>query len=203
MSKLPFDEIRFTIRRLRKDAGTTIAAVLALACGIGAAVATWALVSAVLLKPLPIQGADRLFQIDAPPPPNVFELWVPRYTYSVFESMRDSGTFEAIAASGALPAGPMPVIEQGDAPQRRSVHFAAYGFFATLGIGAALGRTFTQDEDRRGAVPVAVLSDSYWRRVFGADSSVLGRTVTVAGTVATIVGVLPRGFRGLHLSEAP
>ena len=156
MSKLLIDELRFAIRRLCKDAGTTIASVAALACGIGAAVATWALVSAVLLRPLPIEGADRLFQVDEPPPPNVVEFWVPRYTYSVFESIRDSGAFEVIAASGALPAGPMPVIEQGDVPQRRSVHFAAYGFFATLGIGAALGRTFTQDEDRRGAVPVAV-----------------------------------------------
>src|SRR5690606_32806368 len=136
---------RFAIRRLCKDAGTTIASVAALACGIGAAVATWALVSAVLLRPLPIEGADRLFQVDEPPPPNVVEFWVPRYTYSVFESIRDSGAFEVIAASGALPAGPMPVIEQGDVPQRRSVHFAAHDFFATLGIDAAEGRTFAQD----------------------------------------------------------
>jgi putative ABC transport system permease protein len=170
---------------------------------MGAAVATWSLVSAVLLKPLPIEGADRLFQVDDLPPPNVVAVWVPRYNYAVFESIRDSGTFEAIAASGALPAGPLPVIEQGDVPQRRRVYFAAHDFFTTLGIGAAHGRTFAQDEDRRGAVPVAVLSDGYWRRVFDADPNVLGRTVTVAGTVATIVGVLPRGFRGLHLSEAP
>lgn len=88
-------------------------------------------------------------------------------------------------------------------PQERDVYFASYDFFATLGIGAARGRTFTEAEDRRGAPPVAVLSDDYWRSVFGADPEVLGRTVQIAGTPATIIGVLPRGFRGLRLSEAP
>jgi putative ABC transport system permease protein len=203
MNALRFDDVRLAIRRLRKNAGSTIASVAALACGIGAAVATWSLVSAVLLKPVPIDGADRLFQVDEPPPPNVVQIWVPVYPYRVFESIRDSGAFEAIAASGSLPFGPLPVIEQGGALERRSVHFAAHDFFTTLGIGAAQGRTFTSDEDRRGAVPVAVLSDRYWRRVFDADPNVLGRTVTVAGTVATIVGVLPREFRGLHLSGTP
>jgi predicted permease len=203
MNALPLDEVRFAARRLTKDAGTTIASVIALACGIGAAVATWALVSAVLLKPLPIAGADRLFQVDEPPPPNVVDFWVPRFSYAIYESVRDSGTFEAIAASGAAPFGTLPVIEPGEAAQRRTVHFAAYDFFATLGIRAAHGRTFAQDEDRRGAAPVAVLTDRYWRSAFDADPNVLGRTVTVSGTVATIVGVLPRGFRGLHLSETP
>jgi hypothetical protein len=70
---------------------------------------TWALVSAVLLRPLPIEGADRLFQVDEPPPPNVVEFWVPRFNCAVLESIRDSGTFEAIAASGVL-GGPMSVI---------------------------------------------------------------------------------------------
>src|SRR6185436_1592520 len=203
MNALPSGEFRFAIRRLCKDVGSTVASVAALACAIGAAVATWSLVSAVLLKPLPIEGADRLFQDDEPPPPNVVAYYVPGYSYSIFESIRDSGAFEAIAASGALPAGPMPVIEQGDVPQRRRVYFAAHDFFTTLRVGAAHGRTFTPDEDRRGAPPVAVLSERYWRRVFAADPNVLGRTVTVAGSVATIVGVLPRGFRGLHLSETP
>lgn len=203
MNALPLDEIRFAARRLTKDAGTTIASVIALACGIGAAVATWALVSAVLLNPLPIEGADRLFQLDEPTPPNVVDFGVPRFSYAVFESVRDSGTFEAIAASGAAPFGTLSVIEQGETPQRRTVHFAAHDFFATLGLRAAQGRTFTQEEDRRGAAPVAVLTDRYWRSAFDADPNVLGRTVTVSGTVATIVGVLPRGFRGLHLSETP
>jgi predicted permease len=97
----------------------------------------------------------------------------------------------------------MLVAEQADVPRRRDVYFASYDFFPTLGIRAVRGRTFTVDEDRRGAPAVAVISDRYWRSELNADPNVVGRTVTVFGIPATIIGVLPRGFRGLYLSEAP
>jgi putative ABC transport system permease protein len=198
----PLGEIRFAIRRLRKDAGSTIAAVAALACAIGAAVATWSLLSAVLLKPLPVAEPERLFLVDDVPPPNVVPSWVAAHPYAFHQAVRESGTFDAVAAGGTA-FGPLLVVEQGDVPQRRQVYFAAHDFFATLGIGAVRGRTFTEDEDRRGAPVVAMLADHYWRSVFNADPDILGRTVTVAGTSATVIGILPRGFRGLHLSEAP
>jgi putative ABC transport system permease protein len=202
MNALPFAEFRFAIRRLNKDAGTTIAAIAALAFAIGAAVATWSLLSAVLLKPLPVAEPERLFLVDDVPPPNIVPTFVAAHSYPVLQAMRDSGTFDAIAAGGT-PFAPLLVVDQGDVPQRREVYFAAHDFFATLGISAAHGRTFTEDEDRRGAPVVAVLSDRYWRSVFNADPNVLGRTVAVSGTPATIIGILPGGFRGLHLSEAP
>src|SRR5688572_31193833 len=94
------DDIRFAIRRLRKGAGSTIAAVAALACAIGAAVATASLLSAVLLKPLPVAEPERLFLVDDVPPPSVAPVWVAAHTYPVLEAMRDSGTFDAIAAGG-------------------------------------------------------------------------------------------------------
>jgi len=202
MNSLPLGELRHAIRRLRKDAGSTIAAVAALACAIGAAVATWSLLSAVLLKPLPVAESERLYLVDDVPPPNVAPSWVAGHTYPVLQAIRESGAFDAIAAGGPS-LGPVLVLEQGDVPQRREVYFAAHDFFATLGVSAARGRTFTEEEDRRGAPVVAVLSDRYWRNAFNADPNVLGRTVTFSGTPATIIGILPRGFRGLHLSEAP
>jgi predicted permease len=195
-------EFRPAIRRLRKDAGSTIAAIAALACAIGAAVATWSLLSAVLLTPLHVASPERLFLVDDVPPPNVVPSWVAAHSYPFLQAVRESDTFEGIAAGGTA-FGPLLVVEQGDVPQRRQVYFAAHDFFATLGIGTARGRTFTEDEDRRGAPVVALLADHYWRSVFNADPDVLGRTVTVAGTSATVIGILPRGFRGLHLSEAP
>jgi predicted permease len=196
-------EVRLAIRRLRKDAGSTIASVAALACAIGATVTTWSLLSAALLKPLAAAEPEELFQVEVPLPQSAVPLpAATSHSYPVFESIRDSGAFEGIAAGGTA-FGPVLVVEQGDLPQGRQVYFAAHDFFATLGIRAAVGRTFTHEEDRRGAVPVAVLSDHYWRRVFNADPTVLGRTVTVAGAPATIIGILPRAFRGLYLSEAP
>jgi len=200
MPLLRLDDIRLAFRRLGKHPGAAIASVAALACAIGAAVATWSLLTAVLLKPLPLTEAHRLFQVDWPRPPGAAAQWVSTHTYPVLESIRDSGTFDGIAAGGLQD---VPVAEPGNEPQRRPVHFAEHDFFATLGIGAALGRTFAEDEDRRGAPASAVLSDRYWRTMFDADPDVLGRVVTVAGTPATVIGVLPPEFRGLHLSEAP
>jgi len=83
------------------------------------------------------------------------------------------------------------------------VYFASANFFDVLGVRVPIGRGFARDEDRRGAPLVAVLSDRYWRRLFGADSRVVGRTIRVGKTPATIVGVAAPGFRGLELSDAP
>jgi predicted permease len=201
------DDIRFAIRRLCKDAGTTVAAVAALAFAIGAAMATWSLLSAVLLNPLPVVEPERLFEVSGPRPSSstgvsatIAEQWTPGHWYADLEAFRLSGAFAGIAAVGVRQ---LLVVEPGDTPQNREVRFAAHDFFSTLGIGAARGRTFAESDDRRGAPPVAVLSHRYWRSVFNADPNVLGRTVTVGGTAATIVGVLPPGFRGLYLSQAP
>ena len=71
MQALPLGEFRYAIRRLRKDLGPTIAAVVALACAIGAAVAAWSLLTSVLLKPLAVAEPDRLFLVDDVPPPSV------------------------------------------------------------------------------------------------------------------------------------
>lgn len=198
---LRLEDIRLAIRRLRKSSGATIASVGALACGIGAAAATWSLFSAVLLNPLPLEATDRLFQIDPPAFEGVsFGPGVLGHSFPEVEAIRASGVFESIAAGAPQN---MPVVEQAGIPLNRQVYFAAHGFFATLGIRMARGRTFAEDEDRPGAPPVAVVSDRYWRNVLNADPNVLGRTVTVSGTNATIIGVLPPEFRGLHLTEAP
>ena len=77
-------------------------------------------------------------------------------------------------------------------------------FFAVLGVGAAIGRTFTAAEDAvPGAHPVAVMSHGYWERQFGRDQAVIGETLVVNGTPVTVLGVLPRGFRGVLADEAP
>lgn len=196
-------ELRLAVRRLGKSPGATFASIAALACGIGAAAATWSLLSAVLLKPLAVEEPDRLFQVDRSLPSPLTSIgFAPTHTYQELETILDSSSFERVAASGISASSPL-VTERGDIPQQRSILFVNREFFATLGVSAALGRTFTGDEDRRGAPLVAVLSGHYWQRVFNADPAVLGRSVRVGDTPVTIVGILPRRFRGLNLAEAP
>jgi len=193
-------EIRLAIRRLAKRPATTLSAIATLACAIGAAAATWSLLSAVLLRPLRVASPDRLVVVgeremsgrDAGTLQN-------SHIYPVYSRIRESGVFEGVAAGGASSL----LVGTGGRPTQQTVYFASHDFFQTLGVSLALGRTFTRDEDRRGAPLVAVLSDRFWRRAFDGDPRVVGRQVSVAGKPATIVGVAPRGFRGLGLSEAP
>ena len=193
-------EIRLAIRRLAKRPAATLAAIATLACAIGAAAATWSLLSAVLLRPLRVASPDRLVVVgeretsgrDAGTLQN-------SHIYPVYSRIRESGVFEDVAAGGASSL----LVGTGGRPTQQTVYFASHDFFRTLGVSLALGRTFSRNEDRRGAPLVAVLSDRFWRRAFDGDSRVVGRDVSVAGKPATIVGVAPRGFRGLDLAAAP
>lgn len=139
MNPLRFGDIRFAIRRLRKDAGATSAAVVALACGIGAGVATWSLLSAVLLRPLPVEAPERLFEVDY----NVTfsSLSPPGHSYPVFESIRGSGTFEGIAAGSSDPRVTlegMTTLEGEIARQMSPQRFGVYVLGALGGIALML-----------------------------------------------------------------
>jgi putative ABC transport system permease protein len=194
-------EIRLAIRRLMRGRGAMIASVLTLATAIGAATATWSLLSAVLLNPLPVRDPERLAMVGA-----MYEAGAGRsiqsgVAYPHYPHVAASGVFDSIAAIWLSPM-PLPVGSQ-KAPESTSVMFVSRTFFDVLGVPIPIGRSFTATDDRRGAPVVAVLSDRYWRAAFGADPDVVGRSVTVGGKVATIIGVAPRGFRGLSLAQAP
>jgi hypothetical protein len=109
--------------------------------------------------------------------------------------------FEGLAAGRAYA---LPVGESDDStPRQRQAYFASHDYFSTLGAQPQIGRAFAPSEDRRGSPLVAVRSDRYWRAALNADPDVVGRTLTVLDRPATIVGVAPRGFRGLSLADAP
>jgi putative ABC transport system permease protein len=192
------DEIRLAVRRLRKRPGATLASIVTLACSIGAAAATWSLLSAVLLRPLPVQDPERLVVVGrSQSDGRTYNAFI----YPFYPHFRDTGVFERVAAEWA--SGMSLLVATHGLPAPTRVTFVSHNYSDVLGIRVPLGRGFTADDDRRGAPPVALLTDRYWRRAFDASPGVLGRTLMVAGTPVMVVGVAARGFRGLNLSEAP
>jgi putative ABC transport system permease protein len=196
------DEHRLALRRLRTRPGTALVSMVTLACSIGAAAATWSLVSAVLLEPLPVREPDRLMvvgrRVTTGPQAGSMRTG---HTYPFFPQLRDGGIFERTIAEWAPPL--QLLASTGSLPIQTRFAFVSHDYFDVLGVPVPLGRTFTADDDRRGAAPVAVLTDRYWRLTFDGSPDVLGRTITVSGKPATIVGVASRGFRGLNLAVSP
>ena len=194
------EDTRYAIRRLLQRPGASLTSVLTLACSIGAGAATWSLLSATLLHPLAIAAPDRLVVVGTreEAPRESGTLRNPQI-YPIFMNVRDSGVFDDVAGSGSRSL----LVASGGIPQKRIIDFVSRNYFDLLGVKLPIGRGFESENDRRGAPPVAVLSDRFWRRELGADVHVLGREIFVAGKTATVVGIAPRSFRGLNLTEPP
>lgn len=186
-----------------KRPAATLAAVATLAVSIGAAVATWSLLSAVILRPLPVTEPDRLVVMSS------LRIQGPGagfrsvgFIYPVLGTIRESDTFAQTAGQWTPP--PLLLVNhEGSVADRRYVGFATHDFLDVLGVKTVLGRPFSAEEDRRGSAPVAILTDRYWRQAFNADVAVVGRTITVGGRATTVIGVMAPGFRGLDLTQAP
>ncbi len=189
-----WNDLRYAARTLGRSPGFTAAAVLTLALGIGANAAVWSVVHAVLLRPLPYPHPERLVMLWETAPQ------VPRDSFSGPDFLdyrarlagRDGrkpfAGLAAFVASGVQLDG-----ENG--PERIRGGTATEGFFQLLGARPSLGRTFLAEDHRPGAAPVIVLTDGLWRRRFGADPRIVGKSLPVNGRSATVVGVLPAGFR--------
>jgi len=182
-------DIRYALRSLVARPSFTTVAVLTLAIGIGANVAIFSLVSGVLLKPLPLKDPDRLVVIwDTHPslpmpfmvvsPPRVLA-W--RQATQLFE---DVGAFADVK---------LTVTDAGVAEQVTGAQ-VYQGMLPTLGVAPALGRFFTDAEMAANGPRVVILGDALWRRRFGADPTMLGRTVQLSGLDYAVVGVMPPSF---------
>ncbi len=186
-----FQDIRYSIRMLRKSPGFTLVAVMALALGIGANTAIFSVLNTVVLRPLPFKDPERLVKIwgkyDAQGIP---KNWVsePEY-YDLIEQTR---SFEGIAAYTV--GGGANLTGAGD-PLRVSASQVNAGLFPILGVQAAVGRTFVEDEDQPGKERVVLLSNGLWRARFNGDAGVVGSTISLNDQNYTVVGVMPAGFR--------
>jgi hypothetical protein len=188
-------DLRYAIRRMKDTPGFTVVAIATLALGLGVNSAVLSLVHAIFLKPLPLSEASRLVLIDQTipmrPPIYAFSLSFPDYLY-----YRDHArTFAGLAAHYAT--SPMHVsMPDGAFGVTGSVVTANY--FSVLRLQPAVGRFFTEDEDRiPESNPVAILSHNLWRSRYSADRQIVGAVVRINGTDFTIVGVAPENFRGI------
>ena len=184
----------YALRTLRAQRGFAIAAVLTLALGMGASTAIYSLVDATMLSALPFRDADRLRMLRGVAGPERNDRGASFAEIADWRSMTRS--FDDIAVYDARNVN---LSGDGDAVQLPA-EFVSSSYFELVGGGVSQGRTFNADDDVTGGPPVAIISDALWRGRFGSDPQVVGRTVTLDGTRATIVGVAAPGFRGLSFN---
>src|SRR5262245_29527254 len=177
-------DLRFGVRTLLKTPALTAVAVIALALGIGANTAMFSIVNAVLLRPLPYSEPDRLLQLYTSMP----QFREASVSYPNFLDWKErSRSFDVMAAYRGVTFNLTGEVT----PERLRGQMASADIFPTLGVKPLVGRTFSAEEDRRGAAPVVVLTSNFWRTHFGGDPHVLGRSLTLSERLYTIVGVVP------------
>jgi predicted permease len=190
-----WQDLRYGARMLFKNPGFTLIAVFTLALGIGANTAIFSVIDALMLRTLPISKPERLVMVwtrDGSAARSDYSFYHP-----LFVKFREhSQVFAGVAAIWLIERSNLAI--NGDVePRPTQVGLASGDYFPTLGVQAALGRCFTQDDDRApGGHPVAVISDGYWERRFARAPNIVGRAFTLHGLSYTIIGVAPRGFTG-------
>ena len=182
-------DLRYAWRMLLKTPGFTIVAILTLALGIGANIAAFSIVDGVLLRPLPFQQPGQLVRVfDDLRSSNTKDIGM---SVPEFWDYRDhAGVFQDIAVIWPIPVNLTGV----DRPQRIEVLATSANYFTMLGAQPQLGRVFTQRDDVPGFIEAVVLSDGFWRREFGADPNILGKSLRLDGDLYKVIGVMPPGF---------
>jgi putative ABC transport system permease protein len=185
MSSLAKD-LQYAARTLRTDRGFTTVAILTLAIGIGANTAIFSFVDGILLKPLPYDQADRIVRV-LEKPPGGERNGISTLNFLDWQKENDVFDFMSAQAGGAvtLTGGAEPVQLRGGR--------VSSGYFNIFGIRPALGRAFLPGDDQLGQHQVAILSHALWASQFGADPTIVNRTILLDNQPHTVIGVLPAG----------
>ncbi len=184
-------DIRYAVRNLLNARGFAVVAMATLALGIGAPVAMFSVVNALLLRPLPFPDPDRLVALGQYDTRKQDQRRDGQMAFPDIADVRERN--RSFASVAAYRDGEYTATGLGQ-PLHVEVSLVSAGFFRVLDVQSALGRTFRADEDVPGR-HVVILSDAFWRAHFNADPGVLGRPVTLGGRIFTVVGVAPRGFQ--------
>jgi predicted permease len=188
-------DVRYGLRGFRKNPGFTTVAIVTLAIGVGASLAIFNVVDALLLRPLPVPNASELV---------TFSRWVGTNSSESFsypqirELASNRDLFASLGGVGTetLFVGPPDNLEPA------GTAWVSGAYFETLGIVPFAGRLLQPADDEPGAAAVAVLSHGYWQQRFGGDRNVIGQTMTIEGQPVPIAGITPPGFNGAVIGEA-
>src|ERR1700676_2055010 len=183
-------DLKFAARMLRKNLGFTAVAVLTLALGIGANSAIFSVVNAVLLQPLPYRDPGRLLFLSAP----LLQTKATGVNISSTRFTQITKQPSALESSAAYYGTTLSLVTERE-PEAINGARATRNLFSVLGTSPVRGRGFLPEEEAPGAADVAIITDGFWHSHFAADEHVLGRSITLDGRPATIVGVLPATFR--------
>ena len=192
-----FQDLRYGIRMLIKKPGFTAVAVLSLALGTGANTAIFTLINTVMLRPLPIEKPQQIVALNNTSERNSFA----NFSYPNYKDFRDRNE----VFSGLIGYRFTPLSLSHEGINERVWGYEVTGnYFEVLGVGAALGRVISPEDDvTPGGHPIAVMSYKCWQQRFGTDQSIIGKDLIVNGRSYMVVGVAAQGFYGTEVVSAP
>ena len=196
-------DLRFALRMLRKSPGFTAVAVLTLALGMGANTAVFTVVDSLILNPLPVETISTLAAVNTMQAKKAARSGdVQAISYLNLKDIRERTRAFRNLAGHSYPMA-VTMTDKGE-PHRIFAEIVTANYFETLGIHPFLGRFFLPSEDQTpGARPVAVLGYTAWQSRFGGASDILGQTITLDETPFTVIGVGPKGFKGVYAVFGP
>jgi putative ABC transport system permease protein len=184
-------DLRHGFRHLRKSPGFLAVAVIIMGLGIGANTAVFSLINTILFRSVPYRNPAEVVRIGTKTPDD------PSFAWVSFPEFRDYREGTSVFSTVALVSdGQLLNILTREGSETATGEFFSVEFLSILDFSPAIGRIFVSEEDEPGSQPVVIISYSLWQRQYGADPSILGRTITINGQPVTVVGVGPRGFRG-------
>ncbi|HJR58660.1 MAG TPA: ADOP family duplicated permease [Vicinamibacterales bacterium] len=189
------NDVRYGFRLLRRSPVFAAAAIATLALGIGATAAIFAVFERIVVNPLPISEPDRVVSLHRVEGERLSRTFV----YPAYRRFREQTqqVFSSVAASGDSGFR----VRIGNDTRLASATFVTEGYFEQLGIRVLRGRLFTADEYKPGIAPVAVVTDAFWRVRMASDPDAIGREIRAGDVPVTVVGIAPRGFRGLEIAS--
>jgi hypothetical protein len=184
-------DIGFSFRMIQRRPLVSASVVLMLALGLGANGAIFSVIDAIVLRPFPIEGIDRMVMLAESSPNSMFEFEGSSVAPANYLDWRDQNdVFETLLAYEFWDVN----IEGRNEPERVQGIFVSPGFLGLLGVEPTLGRTFLPSEEEVGNHLRVVLGHGLWTRRFGANTSIIGQPITMDGKAYTVVGVAPEGF---------